>query len=321
MVKGMLDFLVSDEAAELRKHFVFRIIPMLNVDGVIYGNQRCSLLGVDLNRRWVSPNVFLHPTIYYAKQLIKHTRNERRVLMYCDLHGHSRKQNAFYYACTYKNYEHEGRIKNAQLRMMPLLCCHKNPEFFKFKDCRFRIERCKESTARVVIFKEFNIMNAFTLEASFFGQEPEAPPAVEGEEGKTEPSYAPPRPGKHFSVQDLQMIGQTLPMILSNYLPKEQSKLEILSGKILEIFYDEFVKFIPPYVLRREEEKKRQLMGLDELETQNAGGTAGLQYFGKSPTIGSRGAPQLPPSSPRAVMSSLAVQSSALQQASQNLNA
>lgn len=67
MVKGMLDYLVSDEAAELRKHFVFIVIPMLNVDGVIYGNQRCSLLGVDLNRRWVSPNVFLHPTIHYAK--------------------------------------------------------------------------------------------------------------------------------------------------------------------------------------------------------------------------------------------------------------
>jgi hypothetical protein len=48
-----------------------------------------------------------------------------------------------------------------------------------------------------------------------------------------------------------------------NYLPKEQSKLEILSGKILEIFYEEFVKLIPPYVLRREEEKKRQLMGFD----------------------------------------------------------
>jgi hypothetical protein len=196
--------------------------------------------------------------------------------------------------------------------MMPLLCCHKNSEFFKFKDCRFRIERCKESTARVVIFKEFNIMNAFTLEASFFGPEPDVPPAVEGEEGKTEPTILPPRAGKHFSVQDLQMIGQTLPMILSNYLPKEQSKLEILSSKILEIFYDEFVKFIPPYVLRREEEKKRQLMGLDELETHNAGGAAGLQYFGKSPTIGSRGTQQLPPSSPRAVISSLAVQSNAI---------
>jgi cytosolic carboxypeptidase protein 2/3 len=176
MLQGMLEFLTSEEAADLRRNFVFRIIPMLNIDGVVFGNQRCSLLGVDLNRRWVSPNVFLHPTIFYAKHLVRHMHNERRVLMYCDLHGHSRKQNAFFYACTYKNYEHEGRIKNAQIRMMPLLCCHKAPDHFKFADCRFRIEKCKESTARVVIFREFNIMNAFTLETSFFGKEPEQPP-------------------------------------------------------------------------------------------------------------------------------------------------
>jgi hypothetical protein len=67
MLQGVLEYLVSPEAEDLRKAFVFRIVPMLNIEGVIYGNQRCSLLGVDLNRRWVSPNVFLHPTIFYAK--------------------------------------------------------------------------------------------------------------------------------------------------------------------------------------------------------------------------------------------------------------
>jgi murein tripeptide amidase MpaA len=38
MLQGMLEYLISDEAAELRKSFVFRIVPMLNVDGVIFGN-------------------------------------------------------------------------------------------------------------------------------------------------------------------------------------------------------------------------------------------------------------------------------------------
>lgn len=50
------------------------------------------------------------------------------------------------------------------------MCCHKNA-MLNFKDCRFKIEKCKESTARVVVFREFNIMNSFTLEASFFGYE------------------------------------------------------------------------------------------------------------------------------------------------------
>jgi murein tripeptide amidase MpaA len=73
MMKGVIDFLVSDckEAKELRDNFVFKIIPMLNPDGVINGNTRCNLAGVDLNRQWIEPNKKLHPSIYHTKMLIK----------------------------------------------------------------------------------------------------------------------------------------------------------------------------------------------------------------------------------------------------------
>lgn len=70
MMKGALDFLTSidiPEAEILRQHFVFKVIPMLNPDGVINGNYRCSLAGCDLNRRWKAPSKVLHPTIYYTK--------------------------------------------------------------------------------------------------------------------------------------------------------------------------------------------------------------------------------------------------------------
>ena len=46
---------------------VIRIVPMLNPDGVIYGNYRCSLLGCDLNRKWEKPNRLLQPEIFYTK--------------------------------------------------------------------------------------------------------------------------------------------------------------------------------------------------------------------------------------------------------------
>jgi len=54
MIEGAIKFLTEDspEAEMLRHHFVFKIIPMVNVDGVIHGNNRCSLAGVDLNRHW-----------------------------------------------------------------------------------------------------------------------------------------------------------------------------------------------------------------------------------------------------------------------------
>ena len=53
MMQGAIDFLLSPckEAVLLRKNFVFKLIPMLNPDGVRYGKTRVSMLGVDLNRR------------------------------------------------------------------------------------------------------------------------------------------------------------------------------------------------------------------------------------------------------------------------------
>lgn len=52
-MKGVLDYLTSDcpRATALREKAVFKIVPMLNPDGVIVGNQRCSLAASDLNRQ------------------------------------------------------------------------------------------------------------------------------------------------------------------------------------------------------------------------------------------------------------------------------
>jgi len=53
MIEGAIEFLTDPhnaEAAFLREHFIFKVIPMMNPDGVIHGNYRCNLQGVDLNR-------------------------------------------------------------------------------------------------------------------------------------------------------------------------------------------------------------------------------------------------------------------------------
>jgi murein tripeptide amidase MpaA len=74
MMRGVLEFLTNptnEEARLLRENYVFKIIPMLNPDGVVNGNYRCSLAGCDLNRRWKTPSKMLHPTIYYTKKLVK----------------------------------------------------------------------------------------------------------------------------------------------------------------------------------------------------------------------------------------------------------
>ena len=56
VMEGAIQYLLSDAAASLRNYFIFKIIPMLNPDGVISGNARCSLSGKDLNRQWLFPS-------------------------------------------------------------------------------------------------------------------------------------------------------------------------------------------------------------------------------------------------------------------------
>jgi len=55
----------------LREKFIFKIIPMLNPDGVIVGNSRCSLAGRDLNRQYRAASREATPSIWHTKLLIK----------------------------------------------------------------------------------------------------------------------------------------------------------------------------------------------------------------------------------------------------------
>lgn len=169
VMKGVIDFLLSssEEAETLRQNYVFRIVPMLNPDGVIYGNYRCCLLGYDLNRRWKSPDRSFHPTIYYTKRTIRYINQERKICFFCDLHAHSIQRNIFMYGCSCIPTDLDSAKKNATTRMIPLLMSQLD-ENFSYKFSEFLMEKSRESTSRIVVFRKFNIVNSYTCEASFF---------------------------------------------------------------------------------------------------------------------------------------------------------
>ena len=72
---------------------------MLNPDGVIIGNYRCSLAARDLNRNYRHPRRENFPTVWHTKTMLENIQRGAKVMIYCDLHGHSRKQNVFMYGC------------------------------------------------------------------------------------------------------------------------------------------------------------------------------------------------------------------------------
>jgi murein tripeptide amidase MpaA len=113
----------------MRDTFVFKIIPMLNPDGVIIGNYRCSLTGRDLNRNYKTVLKEAFPSIWHTREMTKKFMEEREVVLYCDLHGHSRKNNVFMYGCHNNN----SPKKRFQEHVFPMMMSKNSKDFVEFK--------------------------------------------------------------------------------------------------------------------------------------------------------------------------------------------
>lgn len=82
MGKGMMEFLTSNHAIarDLRRKVAFKIIPMLNPDGVLLGNTRCNVLGADMNRSWGDISPFHQPILHAVNRLIMDCSKVRSIL-------------------------------------------------------------------------------------------------------------------------------------------------------------------------------------------------------------------------------------------------
>jgi murein tripeptide amidase MpaA len=72
-MNGLLD-LISDAKSEqgriLRQQYVFKVIPVLNPDGVSRGYYRLDTNVQNLNRFYLDPDKNVQPTIWAAKKVV-----------------------------------------------------------------------------------------------------------------------------------------------------------------------------------------------------------------------------------------------------------
>lgn len=100
-MKGILDFLMhptDNRAKELRRRYVFKIVPMINPDGVFRGHFRMDQYHQNLNRYYVNPDPTFQPAIFAIKSLLDmYALRMEKLALYLDLHAHASKRGCFIY--------------------------------------------------------------------------------------------------------------------------------------------------------------------------------------------------------------------------------
>ncbi|KAH0621185.1 hypothetical protein JD844_022240 [Phrynosoma platyrhinos] len=241
VMRGFLDFILSDapDAQLLRDLFIFKVVPMLNPDGVIVGNYRCSLAGRDLNRR-------------ERDNRCKGTEGlrvleEREILLYCDFHGHSRKNNIFMYGCNNKNTQEQ--LLHEQI--FPLMLSKNIPDKFCFNSCKFQIQKCKEGTGRVVMWR-MGILNSYTMESTFSG------------------STLGSKSNSHFTSEDLKTLGYHVCDTLLDFCDPDRSKFQQCLSELKEIMKQKIQRKLSELGREQNTEGTWSDISLSDVESSNS---------------------------------------------------
>lgn len=176
-------------AVSLLQSFVFKIVPMINVDGVVMGNHRCSIVGVDLNRDYLHPSGDENPVLYALKGILSYMTGvgRRRVVLSADFHGHSRAKNFLIYGCTRETLINSFKLGKKISTDCFIdgatgqICANVAPEklftavlaqyctSFDLCHSNFGVQKGKFNTNRVVLYREYGIRMCYGVEASMMG--------------------------------------------------------------------------------------------------------------------------------------------------------
>lgn len=88
-----------------------------------------------------------------------------------------------------------------------------NSDMFSFEDSCFAVQKSKESCGRIVMWKEFNLINSFTLEASFMGPNRGS------------------KAGLHFNTTHLRQIGKDFCKTLVDF-QRDAEKVQTIANEL-----------------------------------------------------------------------------------------
>ncbi|KUF97021.1 hypothetical protein AM588_10006465 [Phytophthora nicotianae] len=200
MLDGILQLLLhpTDESAiALRRNFVFKIVPMLNPDGVCQGFYRTDTRGVNLNRVYEDPQPELAPTVFALKNLLLELVKDyggadsisaSENMVYLDLHAHANRRGCFIFGNNHLpdmlNVNNEAMEKamarQVQTQLYARLVGLHTP-FFDYMACLFdkdsmtkhdlrdnsNATTSRQGSSRVALYRATGLTYVYTIECNY----------------------------------------------------------------------------------------------------------------------------------------------------------
>ena len=169
---GILAFLLQkddERAVKLREKFVFKLIPIVNPDGVSFGHYRSDASGQNLNRFYDDPKADLHPEVFAVKALIMYYFQKGDLEVCIDLHAHANRMGSFAYGNHLSTERQMETILYSKLVAM-------NCPYFDFRSCSFsernmsskdKNGESKAGSNRVALYRSTNLVHIYTIETNY----------------------------------------------------------------------------------------------------------------------------------------------------------
>jgi hypothetical protein len=164
VLDGLLAFLVRTDdprAAALRERFVFKLIPMLNPDGVFRGHYRTDTRGVNLNRVYLEASAAEHPSIHACCAVVQQLHERGALHLFVDCHAHAGKRGCFLYGNLGSSFDELTRA-GLFAKLVSL-----NTLWLDFAACQWFDSQRMEGSARAAVYKHTGLPTVYTLECNY----------------------------------------------------------------------------------------------------------------------------------------------------------
>ena len=148
-IEGVIAFLLRRDdprAHALRERFVFKLIPMLNPDGVYHGHYRSDTRGVNLNRVYFKARPEVHPSVAACLKLARKLHADGDLALFVDIHAHAGRRGCFFYGNQLETVEE--RVGSSLFAK--LVAC--NTRWFDYDACDWFGGGSKDGSARCAVY-------------------------------------------------------------------------------------------------------------------------------------------------------------------------